>query len=554
MPLQYSLDSVHASHRRDRENLRESREFELSEWGKDKGDDSSVESRIEHAEPPPWRPRAGLIAAFLLHTILHFPFVWHAAGQMDEQFFAVPGLTVLREGIPRIPFAPTREIQSFFMYADRCLFALPPALHYVQAPFFAVFTPSYTTARLPLFLGAYLCLWLTWRISLWLFQDGWIAGVAVCSLAVSRPMLFTSITARPDLLCTCCGLAAVWTAMNLSSARPLVSSLLTGAIVGLGALFHPVAIVFGFQMAAVAVYSGRGWFLKIRNGFVFSAAALMVLSLWLPLILAYPAEFEAQFLPNVFNRGGPGLLHRLIWPWRALQTHAFFQWEYNQAIQFVLLGMGLVGATVLWLFRRHERRIGWFLLLAWTAGYLTATCPGSHPTKGYWLYPIAMYYPLLVWLLFEVLRTVIGSDRLRRAWLQPVLAVVLMASLLPGAGIRFVTQYMRHWSDPRYQANRFIAKVLEEYPKDKIFLCDVSYVLDVYLSGRETIVCQAKQQFWGGELEYDYMILGSEGFDLEAPSLFDGESIAKHGAAQNAPECFAEVYRHVHPNQAKPSP
>jgi Dolichyl-phosphate-mannose-protein mannosyltransferase len=150
-----------------------------------------------------------VLLPILLYSGMRLPALLHQPGGQDEQFFAVPGWTVLQEGVPRIPYLPTRNRPSFFENADRCLMAIPPALFYVQAPFFALFPPGYPTARLPSFFGALLILFTSYRMSQLLGANVVTALLGSILLALSRPLLFTGIIARPDLLCILCGLLAI---------------------------------------------------------------------------------------------------------------------------------------------------------------------------------------------------------------------------------------------------------------------------------------------------------------------------------------------------------
>ena len=102
-------------------------------------------------------------------------------GGQDECWFAVPGETVAREGIPRIPYVVARNPEAVFYRADEALFALPPALHYVQAPFFLVFSPGYATGRLPSLCCAVLAILLVFGLTRGLLKDAtaglWAAGL-----------------------------------------------------------------------------------------------------------------------------------------------------------------------------------------------------------------------------------------------------------------------------------------------------------------------------------------------------------------------------------------
>lgn len=232
---------------------------------------------------------------------MRLPALVHQPGMQDEQWFAVPGLTVLEEGIPRIPYLPTRRRETLFENADVCLMALPPGLFYVQAPFFAIFPAGYATARIPLFLAA--------------------------------------------------------------------------------------------------------------------LVAIAVLSLWLPLILAFPDEFRSQFFANVLDRAGPGLPIRLLWPLPSLRHHATLLWEFAGPVQtLMMLGSLLFASMTLWQTRRDRFAIG-YIALAWSSVYLTATVAGLHPTKGYWMYPFLWLIAMLVIALrqwADTLATWIGRPRAGR--------------------------------------------------------------------------------------------------------------------------------------------
>jgi hypothetical protein len=363
--------------------------------------------------------------AVVLFVALRLPMVLFSSGQMDEQWFAVPGYTVWKEGIPRIPYCPTRKRENFFENADRCLFALPPALHYVQAPFFGIFPAGYSAARLPSFFGGIIGLVVLGLLTRKIFHDTFIWGMGLILIAMSRPMMFTAITARPDLLCSVCcwsAIACMWLWADRDSVeRTGVGGELiaAGTLCGLGLLFHPFALVGCLQCGLWAICRRGGWKLRMLRGLAIAVPAALVLSLWLPLILRFPKEFESQFTSNVLERSGPGLMQRLLWPWASLWHHARYQWEYHQAIQFVFLSAGgVLGLISLGLGKdstpivaKYRYRIA---ILVVSSIYLTATIAGIHPTKGYWVYTIGWLYPL------AVMGSVVASSIALR-WLIPAL-------------------------------------------------------------------------------------------------------------------------------------
>ncbi len=472
----------------------------------------------------------------------------HLSGQMDEQWFAVPGLTMWKEGVPRIPYCPTRRRETYFENADKCIMALPPGLHFVQAPFFAVLPAGYPTARMPSFIGGLFLLVAAWYFANKIASDAWVAGIATCMLAVSRPLLFTAVTARPDLLCTLCGLGAMllmWRWNGDPRYRFLVPA---GFLCGLGGLFHPFAIVFCAQAGIWTLWRQGSIRERLQRGTSLAASAMVAIGLWLPLIYLYFYEFKSQFFSNVLERSGPGVASRMLWPWRSLKQHWNQQWDFNEPTQFLFLVFGLLLGTSLWLWRKRTPEHFRYLILAWSACYFTATMAGVHPTKGYWLYPIALVYPIAVDGLYLVCRGLFIESKtinpsLRRLGLQLALGVLMALVMLPGSGIRTTVTYLRYWGDDRYHAQNFIAKVLKEMPQEGLFMSDVSFVFDIYLSGRKTILAQPRQRFWGDdELGIRYLLVGQEGIDYFWPDEYETTLERRAGSTESAQHCFVDIY------------
>jgi hypothetical protein len=506
-----------------------------------------------------WLPVAIAIGLFV---IARLPMIVHAPGQMDEQWFAVPGLTVLEEGIPRIPYCPTRRRETFFENADRCLFALPPALHYLQAPFFALMPPGYLPARMPPFLGGILALVMIGCLTRRLLSSPWVLGVALGMFALSRPLMFTAITARPDLLAAIGGwgaLIAMWRWQDDPRPRWL---LIAGLGCGAGLLCHPYAIVFCLQCGIWSLARSAPLPRRIWHGGVLTAAALLTLAAWLPLILAFPYEFESQFFSNVMERSGSGVVSRMLWPWRSLLQHWNQQLAFNEPTQFVWLIVGLPLGTIVWLFLGRNREQRRYLMIVWSAAYLTATAAGVHPTNGYWVYTIGLVYPVAVDGVFRLVRW--GSKIIGARWvdgdksdIRPAAAgaattwpriseiavsLILLGLILPGSGLRTTAAYLQHWGDPRYHAPTFIQQVLERLPQEGRYMSDVSFVFDIYLSGRETILCQPRRRFWGEEeLDIDYLFTGQEGMDYHWPRDYDMRWLRREGDRADPHQCWIDI-------------
>jgi hypothetical protein len=122
--------------------------------------------------------------------------------------------------------------------------------------------------------------------------------------------------------------------------------------------------------------------------------------------------------------------------------------------------------------------------------------------------------------------------------------LLVFAALLPGCGLRTTWLYLSHWKDPRFYGPEFIAGVLDELPTEGVFFADLSYVFDVYLSGRETRLCQEREQYWGdGQVDYDYLILSWEGQDAGWAKQYGGQHLKRVGSQDLPQSLFVDLYR-----------
>ncbi|QDT01661.1 hypothetical protein K227x_00280 [Rubripirellula lacrimiformis] len=469
----------------------------------------------------------------IVFGLLRLPTVVHSPGMQDEQWFAVPGWTVWNEGVPRIPYVPTRNRDTLFQDADQCLMALPPALFYVQAPFHAIFPPGYATSRAPLFLAALLTIAITFGLAQSLGASTASATLVATLMAMCRPLMFTGTTVRPDLLSAVCGwicLLLLWRHLRSGQLSPLVAG---GFVCGLGGLFHPFALVFAIQAGAVILMARSTIALKLKRWSIFGVACLAAVAMWLPLIVKYPNEFRSQFFANVLDRAGPGLPARLIWPWPALRHHAQLVYEFAGGWQMAFFAIALVAASVM-AFGGRPRRESWGLLaMLGSSVFLTAVVAGIHPTKGYWIYPC-------VWILAGL---AIAIDRFRSKPAMVIAAGLMIAWMLPGGGLRTTGLYWTHWGDAKFHGPKFIHGVLDELPTEGLFLADLSYVYDVYLSGRDTMLCQERELYWGDrDLKYEAILLAWEGEDAGWADQYDAVLSKTYGSRELPQTCFVDVF------------
>ena len=82
-----------------------------------------------------WLGRGCLLLLLGLFVLLRLPALLHQAGGQDEQFFSIPGWTVYREGVPRIPYLPSRNRATFFENARPMLDGVATGLVLCPSPF-----------------------------------------------------------------------------------------------------------------------------------------------------------------------------------------------------------------------------------------------------------------------------------------------------------------------------------------------------------------------------------------------------------------------------------
>src|SRR5688572_5310104 len=93
-------------------------------------------------------PGGGLAVIALIFLVVRAPVMYHQPGGYDEDFYSVPGLTILDSGLPRLPHVPARNPESVFLHADQVLYSEPPLYFYLQAMLYSLLPDVYGTARL----------------------------------------------------------------------------------------------------------------------------------------------------------------------------------------------------------------------------------------------------------------------------------------------------------------------------------------------------------------------------------------------------------------------
>ncbi len=496
--------------------------------------------------------RSWLVLTLLVATfwLLRGPILYRQMPAQDEDYFAVPGYTILHEGIPRIPYLPGRDRTSAFYQADQQLFALPPLYFYWQAVVYAVLGPSTASARCASALAGSASILLVYLLGRsWLQEERaavWGAGM----YAFSRALYFPCLSARPDALCGMWGLAALWTAAHWRETGRRSWLTASGACLGLGLLTHPFAVVYVLQVGVWSVSRRSSLGGRLLNGSTLAGMALLVCSLWLPLIAMNPEQFWIQFSNNVLTKSGPGLFSRIIAPFTSFQTQAPLFLEHVGWFQAVLLLGGVVAAVSGIVSFRESWRAP-VLTLALGGIYLHVVCQGEHPTKGYWVYTLA---PLYLWSGATLFRWGQGGcwpmslDR----WGVAVALAAAVIALSPGAGLRTVAAHLQHWHDMPYNAPRFTQELLRITPAAGRQVVDPAYVFDFYRAGRNTLLaCTLPFYFDVSGEQYDLLVAGPLSIRDGVPAALEGVFQQAVGDPQDLFACYAEIY--TAPPQRRPA-
>jgi hypothetical protein len=487
------------------------------------------------------RRSLGLLAAIIaVFLVLRLPLVYRQYGGRDEDFFSVPGWTVAREGIPRIPYVPSRNPESFFYRADEVLFALPPACFYWQAPFYWILPAGYGTSRMGSVLAGVIGIVLVYQLGRKLFEDEAVGLWAAGLYSISRVFFFPAINARPDMLCAMFGLAALVAAWNWQTTGRSRCLAIAGALLGLGMLTHPFALVYWVQVGLWAVVGTRGW-RRLSAPALVAGSALAALGLWLPLIRVNPEVFVIQFSNNVLRPSGPGLLSRVILPWDSLVYQAGVLLEQTQVPQLVLMTLGLLAATAL-AARRRQRGALLAVVLAWSGCLLLAVTAGTHPSNGYWCYPGALVFLCVAYAAVEAGRW-FAARLPRPQWSLAAGGLLLVAAMVPGSGIRAWLAHLRHWSDVNYRAPQFVRAMLADLPRDKRLVVDQAFVFEAYLSGPPVVLARTEVFCFNvSRMPYDFLIVGPNGRQHKIAAGLGARFVRAYGDPHDEFACYAQLY------------
>jgi 4-amino-4-deoxy-L-arabinose transferase-like glycosyltransferase len=466
----------------------------------------------------------------------------HEPGRIDE-FYAVPGWTILHTGLPQLPHFPSRSLTSVFYKADEVLYAEPPLYFYVQALFYCFLPVNLATARIPSLLSGIGVLALVYELTRRWTGTSLAAFWAAALCSLSRWFIYGVTLARADLACTLCGLAAIWM-MDRRRETPHVKWILAaGVLIGLGGLTHPFAIVYAVQLGVWVALASRGW-RRLGDFVLLTAATLAVFALWIPLILVDPEVFRVQFYNQFLNNGRGGDLSWLADPGHSLWYHVRYLWLIVGAWQCVLALVPLLVATP-FIWRRPAASLALAAGLTWSAFVLMSLAVGSHhDVPGYWSYPGGLAFILTGWFLAGASSRLRSSSPELARFFNPLCALLLLALMLPGSSLRILQAAVTHWSDVNYNAPAFAQQVLAEIPADARCTVDGEYVLDFLAAGRKTLGVPTETIYFDADRHpYDYLILSRYGLRMGLASRYCAEKVKSLGVEQDPFACYIEIYR-----------
>ncbi|MGD9857708.1 MAG: ArnT family glycosyltransferase [Planctomycetaceae bacterium] len=493
----------------------------------------------DRAQP---RAAAGLLLIGLLFLAWRLPSMYREPGWQDEECHAVPGLTILATGVPRLPHLPSRSTQSLYYRADEVVFLEPPLFFYAQAAFYALLPHVYGTARLASAAGWVLLLVLAGKLAV---RSGGTARAALWGMGLfmmSRWFYFPASAARPDMLCSALGLMAVLATETWTRTRQWRWLTAAGAAIGLGGLTHPFALAYAVQLAVWSCLAARRR-QRLLAPALLAAVALLVASSWLLLIQSNPQVFEIQFRNQfIHDRGGP-LMERLLWPWESFAFHTGFLWPHMAAWQFSLPVAGAVLCLVL---GRRERRpllstVGWLAISG--AGLISVLVGPHHPVFGYFSYPAALAFIGVGCGIDRAMSALSARRRFARATVA-AFGIACVISMLPGSRIRMNLAYFRNWNEVNFNAPRFARSLLDELPPDAMYLVDEEFALDFVEAGRNVIAFRAvHEEAVPRSTPYDYRIASRSTERYFAHVQWQDELAWIAGDPDNPYGCFAKVYR-----------
>ena len=423
-----------------------------------------------------------LIAAAFVAT--RAPLMFRTYAAMDEECYAIPGITVYRHGIPQIPYMPSRDRDSVFWQADKVLFAEPPLVFYLQAITVALFGENLGGVRMASTAMGLISLVLLYRLCVEWFDSRRAGLLAAFALSLSRGFYFPAMTARPDMAAITFCLAAMLVMSRQAKRTSIKNSaaLLTGGFIGLSLLTHPIGLAGLCQQTLWVFWQGRRQFAWIRPMTMMGIGCVAGVAPLLLLIVSHREEFVVQFGNNIFKPGSDNLGASLLNPFAMASFqigHYLRQLTIWQGTLLAVCG-GLAAFTAPSAGRNHYR----YCLLS--TPFFVSLALGNHPVWGYYVFYVAVFCGGMGRLADVVIARFESATSPRTHgtvinWRSAVAVVAIAAVLLPGAGLRTTVAHLRNWNNANYNADAFVDRVLRDIPLDAQLLVHEELIVHVWL-------------------------------------------------------------------------
>jgi len=484
------------------------------------------------------RREAGwLLLLGLIFLAWHVPLMFRTAAGMDEEFYGVTGITVQREGVPRVPYVPSRD-RRFVFGVDILVYTLPPLSFYLQGLVHLVLGPGLGQARLASAIEGLAAAWLVFDLARRWLPQGSGALWAPLLYLFGRAAFFPATTARPDMAATTFGLLSVWCLVRDGGVGSRVWLSLAGFAGGLSMLSHPFGIVPCLQGVLWLLIQPESWRLRLRNGLVFGLGAIAGFSLWLPLIALRPDLFWIQFQTNVLGRVATGESEGT---WERLTGLTFQGRQFLATVLPLQATLHALGAIWCMVQARHSRLLRALFFHLAVSLTLLVVLMGRHSLRAYFALPVAFgciaAAGFVAWAAGRL------SAKLGRlALIHAAATGFLIASLVPGSGLRTLKAHLSHWNDPAYDGHAVARRMMADLDPQALIVVDDQFILDFYLAGRRVVDAKYMEYL---SVDYDYLLASPLARLASKIPPEDLEWVRRYGDPANEFTPGADLYRRV---------
>ena len=314
----------------------------------------------------------------------------------------------------------------------------------------------------------------------------------------------------------------------------------TGVLLGFAMLTHFFALVFCLQIAIWAIAASEGKRAKSQNVAIVTVTALAVFALWIPLILIDTNVSLTQIQNNVFNRAGPGLLTRLVWPWESITHHTELLIDQAQLPQLILMLIGVL-ALAQSAIAHYHRGTTTLAMLTISSLYLLTTISGVHPANGYWCFPAAL---MTLCVASSVIRILVYQQWASSSWRIVGCLALILAAMMPGFGIKAWIAHTTGWNDPVRDREHVVRQVLESVPADARLIADQAIIVDLFIAGRNVILSSNSDfSLDARNIPSDFLITGPLTRQHGIATDMDTELVSTVGDPDDLFAIWIEVYR-----------